>query len=316
MRQVADLVGAVFADELDPNGRSMLQEMQSVGRFSTLLSGLMSASFLGDFVSGFVWIEGERVLGNVTLQRVDAVGVRWRISNVAVVPEHRGRGIARALMLSSLAAIAQHGGAWAVLQVRVDNPPARRLYESLGFTAVCQEGIWRLPKLPDRLAEPAADIPLVPLSPRAWRSRFELARAGQTPLAQWLAPIESDQYRVGLLRSWGEAIGNWTGLDQVQRWGVQENGLLSGLVETSANTLGGSPHRLRLLVLPEARGRLEKALVCQGLRTLARMPPAPVVAEHSGDHVEGVAALESAGFRPQRVLLTMRRPVMPADALL
>lgn len=87
MRQVADLVGAVFADEIDADGRSVLQEMQTVGRISPFLGGLMSSGFLGDFVGGFVWIEGDRVLGNVTLQRVDFGGTRWRISNVAVVPE-------------------------------------------------------------------------------------------------------------------------------------------------------------------------------------------------------------------------------------
>jgi hypothetical protein len=49
------------------------------------------------------------------------------------------------------------------------------------------------------------------------------------------------------------------------------------------------------------------------LTTLAAAPRRPVIAEHSGDHIEGVSALEAAGFRPQRVLLTMRRAITPAD---
>jgi GNAT superfamily N-acetyltransferase len=315
MRQVADLVGAVFADEIDADGRNVLKEMQTVGRLSPLLGGLMGSGFLGDFVGGFVWIEGDRLLGNVTLQRVDFGGTRWRISNVAVVPEYRGRGIARALMLSSLSEIAHQGGAWAILQVRVDNPPAKRLYESLGFTEVCQEGVWKLASLPDRLPAPARDVHLQPLPPLAWRDRFELAKAAQTLSARWLAPIEASQYQVGLLRGLGETIGNWTGLHRVQRWGVHEDGILMGAVETSASLMG-DVHRLRLLVRPEAHGLFEDTLVSQGLRTLAAVAPAPVIAEHSGDHVEGVAALEAAGFRPRRVLLSMRRPIVPADELL
>ena len=315
MRQVADLVGAVFADEIDADGRSVLQEMQTVGRISPFLGGLMSSGFLGDFVGGFVWIEGDRVLGNVTLQRVDFGGTRWRISNVAVVPEYRGRGIARALMLSSLSEIAHQGGGWAVLQVRVDNPPAKRLYESLGFTDVCQEGIWKLSSLPDRLPALAADVPLQPLPPLAWRSRFELAQSAQSQLARWLAPIDASQYQVGLLQGLGEAIGNWTGFYRVQRWGSYEDGILMGAVETSAS-LTGDAHRLRLLVRPDGYGLVEGPLVAQGLRALAASTPAPVIAEHSGDHVEGVTALEAAGFRPRRVLLSMRRPIVPADELL
>ena len=61
---------------------------------------------------------------------------------------------------------------------------------------------------------------------------------------------------------------------------------------------------------------LKAPLVGQGLRALAAATPAPIIAEHSGDHVEGVAALEAAGFRPRRVLLSMRRPIVPADELL
>ncbi len=314
LRQVADLVGAVFADEMDAEGRNMLREMQMVGWLSPVLGTLLTPAFLGDFVAGYVWIEGERVLGNVTLQRLDYGGTRWRISNVAVAPEHRGRGIARALMLSSLSEIAQQGGSWAVLQVRADNPSARHLYESLGFTGVCLDGIWKLTTLP-KMPTPEPRVPIRPLPARAWRDRFELAQACQTGLAHWAAPVEQFQHEVGILRWAGEAIGNLTGLYRVRRWGARANGLLEGSVETVAAATG-EMHKLRFAVRPEARGRLEGALVSQGLRSLVGLPPAPVIAEHSGDHIEGVAALEAAGFRPRRVLLTMRRQIIPADTLL
>jgi hypothetical protein len=231
------------------------------------------------------------------------------------VPEYRGRGIARTLMLSSLSEIAHQGGAWAILQVRVDNPPARRLYASLGFTEVCQEGIWKLASLPDRLPAPATEVLLQPLPPLAWRSRFELAQVAQTQLARWLAPIEAAQYQVGLLHGLGEAVGNWTGLYRIQRWGIRKDGILMGAVETSASLMGDA-HRLRLLVRPEGHGLFEGPLVGQGLRALAAATPAPVIAEQSADHIEGVAALEAVGFRPRRVLLSMRRPIVPADELI
>ena len=317
LRQVADLVSDVFGAELDEESRSSLQEVQAVSWLSPVLGGLLSTSFLGEFVGGYVWVEGGRVLGNLTLQRNDYSGTRWRISNVAVAAGHRGRGIARSMMLSGLSEIAQQGGSWALLQVRTDNQPARRLYSSLGFADVCQDGIWKLPARPadGSNRQPASDVELHRLPALAWRARFELAQAAQTQLASWVNPVALEAYQNDPLQALGEVVSGWLGLYRVQRWGVQSRGRLDGAVEVHASVFGDA-HRLRLMVRPEARGRLERALVNQSLRALADAPSAPVIIEHSGDHVEGVAALEAAGFRAQRVLLTMRRPIVPTDALL
>lgn len=313
LRQVAELVSEAFAGELDAEGRGVLREMRVIGRLSPVLGGVLSASVLGEFVGGYVWVEEGRVLGNLTLQRLDWGGTRWRISNVAVAAAHRGRGIGRSLMLAGLNEIAHMGGTWAILQVRTDNVPARRLYESLGFTAVSQDGVWKLATRPRWV--PAADAPLQPLPALAWRPRFALAQAAQSESAAWVAPVPAEAYRIGLYEAAGELLGAWLGLYRVQRWGVSADGLLVGMVEAWAAAFSAT-YRLRLAVRPEARGRLEHALLAQGLRCLADQPPGPVVVEHSGDHREAVAALEAFGFKPQRILLTMRRPVTAEDALL
>ncbi len=322
LRQVADLVSTVFAADLDAESRSALREVRAVGWLSPVLGRLLSATFLGEFVSGFVWIEDGRILGNLTLQQYDLSGMRWRISNVAVAAGHRGRGIGRSLMLAGLSEIAQRGGSWALLQVRPDNVPARRLYESLGFTAVCLDGVWRLPARP--ASPPRPPIPLQRLPALDWRPRFELAQAAQTQLAGWASPVPQAAYRVGLWQAWGDLVADWLGFYRVQRWGMPSRSAgatdgagiqLDGLIEVQAHAWGDG-HRLRMAVRPQARGQLERPLLSQGLCALAEAPCAPVVIEHSGDHAEAVAALEWAGFRLQRMLLTMRRPITPADALL
>ena len=90
MRQVAQLVSSVFADELDDRGRSALREMEFAGRLSPFLGGLTSLALFSDDLYGYVWTEDGRVVGNVSLQQGDESGLRWRISNVAVLPEYRG----------------------------------------------------------------------------------------------------------------------------------------------------------------------------------------------------------------------------------
>jgi ribosomal protein S18 acetylase RimI-like enzyme len=312
LRQVAELVGSVFAQELDASGRSAVQEMRAVGRFSPFLGNVLSLALFEDFVSGYVWIAHGQVVGNVTLQRADAGGTRWRISNVAVVPDYRRRGIAHELMTAALREIAFHGGSWAVLQVRVDNPGARQMYENLGFADVCQDGIWKLSLVPDRLPGYDPRIHLEPLRITSWEDRLELARAARSPLAQWASPLHQADYQFSLSQLLGEFLGNLTGFSQVERWGSRDGTNLIGAVETHSS-ITGNAHTLRFSVRPEARGQLESALVARGLQSLAGMARRPVIAEHSGDHTEGVAALEAAGFRAQRVLLTMRRVMSPAD---
>jgi ribosomal protein S18 acetylase RimI-like enzyme len=311
LRQVADLIGEAFADELDANGRGAIQEMQWIGRINPFFNSVLGPALFSEFLQGYVWVESGDVVGNVTFQRADMAGTRWRISNVAVAPAFRRHGIARALMEASLHEIAQRGGNWTILQVRVDNPPARRLYTSLGFTDVCQDGIWHRTSRPQGLLLPEAaaassPIPLRPLGMSVWEDRLELARASRSTLAYWAEPVEADDFRPGIGRVVGEVLGNITGMQRVWRWGAWENGRLMGALEVSTDA-ANNLYRLRFDVRPESRGQLERALVGQGLRTLATMPPRLIVAEHSGDDQAGVAALESFGFHPQRILLTMRK---------
>jgi [ribosomal protein S18]-alanine N-acetyltransferase len=56
------------------------------------------------------------------------------INNLAVRPEHQGRGFGSALLEHVLQAGASRGAQRATLEVRRSNAPARRLYERLGFS--------------------------------------------------------------------------------------------------------------------------------------------------------------------------------------
>ena len=56
-----------------------------------------------------------------------------RLASLVVDPRHRGRGIAAGLMRHLEAAAVQRGCVAMRLEVRVDNLPARRLYDALGY---------------------------------------------------------------------------------------------------------------------------------------------------------------------------------------
>ncbi len=58
------------------------------------------------------------------------------ITNVAVAPEERGRGVGRALMQALMQYAANLGVRYLTLEVRASNAAAISLYESLGFIRV------------------------------------------------------------------------------------------------------------------------------------------------------------------------------------
>ncbi len=213
-------------------------------------------------------------------------------------------------MLAALREVAQRQGNWTVLQVRSDNDAADDLYLALGFEDVARDAIYRLPAPPLHPAEP--HVRLERLRTLTGGELLELARASRSALSQWADPVRASDYELGLGRLAGEWFGRLSGLYSVERWAAWHEGQLMGVVETRAG-LAGDYFTLRFAVRPAARGQLERSLVGQGLKALARAGGSPVIAEHDGEHVEGTAALLEAGFQVQRDLITMRRAAKPHD---
>ena len=79
----------------------------------------------------------EELVGYMIVSRyVDA----WHVMNVAVDPEHRGRGVGTMLLERLFDLTADDARRGYTLEVRVSNGPAIRLYEKLGFS---RQGIRR-----------------------------------------------------------------------------------------------------------------------------------------------------------------------------
>jgi len=78
-------------------------------------------------------VEGEKVLGYVGMMYIIDEGY---ISNVAVAPEYRRKGIADALILELLNRCVSLELSFVTLEVRESNAPAMALYEKHGFSPV------------------------------------------------------------------------------------------------------------------------------------------------------------------------------------
>lgn len=77
-----------------------------------------------------VAVEGDEVLGYGGMHTV--LGESY-IDNIAVFPQHRGRGAGRAVTTALIEKAKENRGAFITLEVRASNVPAITLYTSLGF---------------------------------------------------------------------------------------------------------------------------------------------------------------------------------------
>jgi ribosomal protein S18 acetylase RimI-like enzyme len=82
--------------------------------------------------------EGGEVVGYVTTRLFPASGV-GQIPNLAVAPDHRGKGLGRTLLESALEFFRERGMATAKIETLEQNPIGQALYPSLGFTEVARQ---------------------------------------------------------------------------------------------------------------------------------------------------------------------------------
>lgn len=307
LSQVADLIEEAFGGELESGGLAALRDMRMLSHMGPLV-GLMARSdpYLEDVLGGFVWVEDDRVVGNVTIQRLDPYGSRWQIANVAVTKDYQARGIGRALVEAAVQRINDRRGGWAVLQVRIDNQVAMGLYQRLGFEPVTEEAVLVIDQLPQDIELAPAPAGLRPFQRNEWQARYLLEAASRTDLAKWWRPVRSHQYMQTFESRAGEKLWELVGRSQMRRWVVEGGNGFSAFLAVEASRWQGV-HRIEFTVHPACRGELEAQLIGHALQHLRGFPRWPIRVEHQGEHREMIDGLQKAGFRLIRNHLSMRQ---------
>lgn len=306
---VADLIEEAFADDLDRSGKSALRELRWLSRIKPILWWMATFSAdHSDFLSGFVWEEDGRIVGNVTVNRTSPGSRRWLISNLAVARDYRGHGIARGLMDAALGLVEEYRGTSISLQVRADNAPAKHLYDSLHFNEISGTAFLRLRRVPMLMVSPLPpEVTLRRFKPNSEDSRlaYNLACAA-TPLAtqkEW--PLRQSRFRLGS----GEQIKGFfrrlVGSGHSAHWVVQDGRRFVATVNAYPGVFG-QHHRIELIVHPDWRGVLEKPLLSRALSHLFRWRKKMIAVKHPVDHQEAIETYKELGFREDQVLLWMK----------
>jgi len=295
--RLADLMELAFGQELQATENRIVQEMRQTARLGPALWLL---DRITPIMYGFVYVEGSRLLGNVTLSEDRQVPRQWVMSNVAVHPDYRGRGIATALVERSLDWVAARKGRRIRLQVRVDNVPGQALYRGLGFE--------HYDTLSEMLGRDLATSPsrghtyMRRLTRRDWHATYDLALATVPDEVRRIRPVRADDYRrtrsQWLMEQLFDRIRDQR---NTHRLGLFVDGTMLAYLMVCARWRSGQ-HELSMLVHPDALGRYEDILVDTALDVLDGYPAKPVFSVVSERDRPLVEELKRRGFEALRTL--------------
>lgn len=248
---------------------------------------------MGAPMSGLVWVEGGKIVGNVSLNPDYDRSDRYYVSNVAVKIEYRRQGVARALMQATISYLRERHIRKVFLNVRPNNQGAIKLYKELGFKALDTRGEWVLSVLPSR-PTPSPVEGLRPLRSRDHTAVSELLRAiSPENIARYR--MEPNLFTLAFDERIAERIGDFFIGQTTQRWVLErESRLVAVMYVRGQNIL--TPHKIVIQVHPDFRGRVETELVNAALDELSKLPRHPIRAEAASSHDKLVDALERQGF--------------------
>jgi len=297
---VADLIEVCFAATMDAEGRSYVDQMRRNGRDSSFIgwaSKVIDSTSLP--LSGFVWEDNGRIVGNVSLIPFFKGGRKiYLIANVATHPDYRRRGIARSLTDAAMNRACEKQAASIWLHVRQENSGAVSLYRELGFEERAVRTNW--------FASPGT------AAPGPGHGRIDIqTRPGQDWSLQ----------RAWLERAYSREL-NWY---SQQNWDIFQPGLFSSLYRfmTDVSTMQWSAYRagnlLGVLACQRMYGRADSFWAAfpeqpdaEGLSVLLiyarRMlsNPRGAVLEYPAGLAD--EAIRAAGFSAQRTLVWMEAP--------
>ncbi len=294
---VADLIELCFSNTMDSEGKQYLQDMRRAGSDNSFLQWAnRTANTTSLPLSGYVWEENGKIIGNASLvpfrhqkQRI------YLTANIAVHPDFRRRGIARALTERAM----QHAHEKKVnniwLHVREDNPGAIDLYTRLGFIERARRTSWQAATDPHGPIL-QTDLTLTNRNSGDWPIQLGWLSQHYPDFLAWHRNWNFNALRPGL---W-----NWLYLlfvdINVRQWAAVRNNKMEAALAWIPYGRGES-----LFVATGARSdpAAVTALLLQARRDLARSHPS-IALEFPSSEFDG--AILAAGFKSVRTLIWMQ----------
>ncbi len=294
---VADLIETCFSSTMDSEGQKYVQDMRRVGKDNSFIKWANHAIETTSLpLSGYVWEEGGKIVGNASLIPFRNHQERiYLIANVATHPEHRRQGIARQLTERAVQHAREKNINDIWLHVRHDNPGAIELYKKLGFMERAQRTSWQAATDPEARS-PQTGITTAKRNPNDWQTQ-----------RSWLLRLYPES--LAWHRNWTIAAlrpGLWNWLYRlfidmnVQQWTAIKNNKMEAALAWMPY---GRSESLFAAIGEQSDPSALTAVLLRARRELAYSQPNLMLEFPSGKFDR---AIQAAGFKPLRTLIWMQ----------
>jgi ribosomal protein S18 acetylase RimI-like enzyme len=294
--RVADLIELCFANNMDSEGRSYVRQMRRASRDASFRRWASNAIETASMpLSGFVWEQNGRIVGNASLVPFRYKGRRiYLIANIATHPDHRRKGIARALTERTMQHARSRGADELWLHVRTDNPGAVQMYADLGFAERACRTTWRM-KNAVQLSSPPDPPAVTKRHARFWPQQLTWLNQLHPDELSWYRSLNWNSLKPGL---WNWFYRIFVEFD-LRQWAVQKDGQLHGVLAWMP-MLRSAP--LLLACDPDADPESITTLLTNAYHDLRSNQNLRM--EHPAGLQE--KAIQAAGFEIARTLIWMR----------
>ncbi len=294
--QVADLIELCFSNTMDSEGQRYVADMRRAGRDDSFLRWATKMAETTSLpLTGYIWEESGKIVGNASLVPFRYKGRQiYLIANVAVHPDYRRHGIARAVTERALQHADERKVSATWLHVRDDNPGAIKLYTDLGFQERARRTSWQARGDQSALL-PQTDLTLSTRAGRDWSQQQDWLHRLYPDALSWYRPWNFSALQPGLL--------NWLYLAfvdmNVRQWSALRGDHLEAALAWIPS--GREANTLWLAAGPESSPEAVTSLLIHARRTLISYPRLAL------DYPAGEAddAIRAAGFTATRTLIWM-----------
>ncbi len=296
---IADLIELCFSSTLDSDGRSYIEQMRRSGRDSLFLNWAPRVIETVSLpLSGFVWENNGKVVGNVSLIPFSSHGKKiYLIANVATHPDFRRVGIARQLTVAAMERAREKKASSIWLHVRDDNLGAIKLYEELGFVERTKRTSWAADQDIPPLDLANRNIKLTVRESRDWPVHRVWLSRSYPPSIDWYFSQTWELFKPGILNF----IYRLMLEVHTHQWAAHRGESLKAVLACQRTSRGD---QFWLSVSPDPDHDLVTALLKYGRRYLH--PSRSLLLDYPAGELDG--AIRAAGLTAQRTLVWMEAP--------